>query len=84
MLTLLAPANIKAQFFLPQPQLGAINQPVRLQCHGWGAPIPANIDSSRAAKDTSPIICRTKNRAKRVFMVEARSKPAGRAPPAFW
>ena len=82
MLTLLAPANIKAQFFRPQPQLGAINQPARLQCDGWGAPIPANIDSTRAAKDTSPIICRRKNRAKRVFMVEARTKPAGRALPA--
>ena len=64
--------------------MGAINQPVRLQCDGWGAPIPANIDSARAAKDTSPIICRTKKRAKRVFMVESRSKLAERAPPAFW
>ena len=42
-LTLLPPANIKARFFVPQVQLGAIaiGQEVRLQCDGCVAPIAA-------------------------------------------
>lgn len=74
-LTLLPPANIKARFFLPQKQLGAvaIGQDVRLQCDGCGAPIPAKISFiAREAEYTSPIIYSKENRANLVFMVEAR------------
>jgi HlyD family secretion protein len=74
-LTLLPPANIKARFFLPQKQLGAlaIGQDVRLQCDGCGAPIPAKVSFiAREAEYTSPIIYSKENRANLVFMVEAR------------
>ncbi|WP_332778539.1 HlyD family secretion protein [Polaromonas sp.] len=77
-LTLLPPANIKARFFLPQVQLGAIaiGQEVRLQCDGCGAPIPAKISFiAREAEYTSPIIYSKENRASLVFMVEARPSP---------
>lgn len=77
-LTLLPPANIKARFFLPQVQLGAIaiGQEVRLQCDGCGAPIPAKISFiAREAEYTSPIIYSKENRASLVFMIEARPSP---------
>jgi len=74
-LTLLPPANIKARFFLPEQQLGAIavGQEVSLQCDGCGAAIPAKISFiAREAEYTSPIIYSKENRARLVFMVEAR------------
>ena len=74
-LTLLPPANLKARFFLPQAQLGAIaiGQNVRLQCDGCGAPIPAKISFiAHEAEYTSPIIYSKENRASLVFMIEAR------------
>ncbi len=77
-LTLLPPANLKARFFLPEAQLGAIaiGQPVTLQCDGCGAPIAAKISFiAREAEYTSPIIYSKENRAKLVFMVEARPGP---------
>lgn len=76
--TLLPPANLKARFFLPEAQLGAIaiGQPVALQCDGCGAPIAAKISFiAREAEYTSPIIYSKENRAKLVFMVEARPAP---------
>lgn len=85
-LTLLPPANIKARFFLPQQQLGAIaiGQEVRLQCDSCGTPIPAKISFiAREAEYTAPIIYSKENRASLVFMVEARPSPqnAGRLHP---
>lgn len=76
--TLLPPANLKARLFLPEAQLGAIaiGQPVTLQCDGCGAPIAAKISFiAREAEYTSPIIYSKENRAKLVFMVEARPAP---------
>lgn len=73
-LTLLPPANIKARFFLPQSQLGAIaiGQAVQLQCDGCGAVMQAKITFiAREAEYTSPLIYSKENRAKLVFMVEA-------------
>ena len=76
--SLLPPANLKARFFLPEAQLGAIaiGQPVTLQCDGCGAPMAAKISFiAREAEYTSPIIYSKENRAKLVFMVEARPAP---------
>ena len=73
-LTLLPPANIKARFFLPENQLGAIaiGQAVQLQCDGCGAAMAAKITFiAREAEYTSPLIYSKENRAKLVFMVEA-------------
>ena len=74
-LTLLPPANIKARFFIPQGQLGAIalGQDVSLSCDGCGAPIAAKISFiAREAEYTAPIIYSKESRASLVFMVEAR------------
>ena len=74
-LTLLPPANIKARFFVPQAQLGAIavGQDVSLSCDGCGAPIAAKVSFiAREAEYTAPIIYSKESRANLVFMVEAR------------
>jgi HlyD family secretion protein len=74
-LSLLPPANIKARFFIPEALLGrvALGQEVRLQCDGCGAPIAAKISFiAREAEYTAPIIYSKENRAKLVFMLEAR------------
>ena len=74
-LTLLPPANIKARFFVPQAVLGriALGAPVSLACDGCGAPINATISFiAREAEYTAPIIFSKENRARLVFMVEAR------------
>lgn len=74
-LTLLPPANIKARFFVPQAVLGriAVGAPVSLACDGCGAPINATISFiAREAEYTAPIIFSKENRARLVFMVEAR------------
>jgi HlyD family secretion protein len=74
-LSLLPPANIKVRFFIPEVLLGriALGQQVSLQCDGCGAPIAAKISFiARDAEYTSPIIYSKENRAKLVFMLEAR------------
>ena len=74
-LTLLPPGNIKARFFVPQAVLGgiALGAPVRLSCDSCGAPIAATISFiAREAEYTAPIIFSKENRARLVFMVEAR------------
>lgn len=74
-LSLLPPANIKARFFVPEALLGriALGQEVRLQCDGCDSPITARISFiARDAEYTAPIIYSKENRAKLVFMLEAR------------
>ena len=65
----------KARFFVPENELGAIQigQAVSLQCDGCGAPIRARIDFiSTQAEYTPPVIYSNTQRARLVFMVEAR------------
>jgi HlyD family secretion protein len=74
-LALLPPANRKARFFVPQAALGglALQQAVRLSCDGCGEPIAARISYiSPQAEYTPPVIYSNQQRAKLVFMVEAR------------
>jgi HlyD family secretion protein len=76
--SLLPPQNIKARFFVPEPQLGALRlgQDVMLKCDGCGAPVLAKISYiSREAEYTSPLIYSKENRAALVFMIEARPPP---------
>ncbi|MES2537450.1 MAG: HlyD family efflux transporter periplasmic adaptor subunit [Pseudomonadota bacterium] len=76
--SLLPPQNIKARFFVPEPQVGALRlgQDVVLQCDGCSAPVPATISYiSREAEYTSPLIYSKENRASLVFMIEARPVP---------
>jgi HlyD family secretion protein len=72
---LLPPGQTKARFFVPEAELGAIaiGQAVSLHCDGCGAAIPARIDFiASQAEYTPPVIYSNSQRARLVFMVEAR------------
>jgi HlyD family secretion protein len=74
--SLLAPGYVRARFFVPQAQLGAIalGQAASLRCDGCKAPIPATVSFiAREAEYTAPLIYSKENRATLVFMVEART-----------
>ncbi len=76
--SLLAPQHIKARFFVPQAQLGALKlgQAVTLSCDGCKQAIAASISFiAREAQYTAPLIYSKENRATLVFMVEARPAP---------
>jgi len=80
--SLLPPANVKARFFVPEAKLGAVKvgQGVKLACDGCGAPIDATVTFiAPQAEFTPPVIYSKDNRAKLVFLVEARPS-AGEAP----
>jgi HlyD family secretion protein len=69
------PANVKARFFVPEGDLSQVQpgQTVRLACDGCGTPIAAQI--TRVATEpeyTPPVIYSNAQRAKLVFLVEAR------------
>lgn len=81
-LALLPPGRVKARFFVPEGELGAlkVGQPVRLQCDGCGAPIDARIGFIATQPEyTPPVIYSNAQRAKLVFLVEAWPDPAGAA-----
>lgn len=76
--SLLPPQNIKARFFVPERELGAIRlgQKLALACDGCPAQIPAIVSFiSPQAEYTPPVIYSQKERAKLVFLVEARPSP---------
>jgi HlyD family secretion protein len=73
--SLLAPEHMRARFFVPEPQLGALKlgQAVSLACDGCKAAIAATISFiARTAEYTAPLIYSKENRSTLVFMVEAR------------
>ena len=72
---LLPPSGTKARFFVPEGELGAIRsgQAVTISCDGCGEPIRARIDFiATQAEYTPPVIYSNTQRARLVFMVEAR------------
>lgn len=74
-LALLPPQGRKARFFVAESVLGAlaIGQAVRIQCDGCGTPIAARISYiAPQAEYTPPVIYSNAQRARLVFMVEAR------------
>ena len=85
--SLLAPGAVRARFFVPEAMLGslAIGQTVQLHCDGCGAPMPARIDFiATQAEYTPPVIYSNAQRARLVFLVEARpadAKDAARLKP---
>lgn len=84
--SLLAPGAVRARFFVPEGELGtvALGQAVELRCDGCGAPMPARIDFiATQAEYTPPVIYSNAQRARLVFMVEARpeAKDAARLKP---
>jgi len=77
--SLLPPGNLKMRFFVPETVVGALKlgQEVRAACDGCSAPIPAQISYiSRQAEFTPPVIFSREQRAKLVFLIEARPAPA--------
>ncbi|MDO8248405.1 MAG: HlyD family efflux transporter periplasmic adaptor subunit [Rhodoferax sp.] len=74
-LALLPPGNVKARFFVPEGMVGRLQMgaAVNIVCDGCAAPIPAKISFiSNRAEYTPPVIYSNAQRAKLVFMVEAR------------
>ena len=77
--SLLPPGNIKLRFFVPETAVGSlkIGQAVRASCDGCSAPIAAKISYvSRQAEYAPPVLYSREQRAKLVFLVEARPEPA--------
>ena len=77
-LALLPPGNVKARFFVPEGIVGKLQTgaAVNILCDGCAAPIPAKISFiSNRAEYTPPVIYSNAQRAKLVFMVEARPSP---------
>jgi len=75
--SILPPGNVKVRFFVPETKVGAIQpgQKVSLACDGCGNAIDATISFiAPQAEFTPPVIYSRDNRAKLVFLVEA--KPA--------
>jgi HlyD family secretion protein len=72
---LLPPENLKVRFFvneaaLPHIKLGDV---VKVQCDGCAADLTATVSfMSRTSEFTPPVIYSTEERAKLVFMIEAR------------
>ena len=77
--SLLPDGATKARFFVPEVEVGALapGQPVTIQCDGCGAPIAARITRiATQAEYTPPVIYSNAQRAKLVFMVEAKPDAA--------
>lgn len=80
--SLLPPENIRARFFVPEREVATIQpgRTVLLQVDGRATPVPATISYvSSQAEFTPPVLYSQENRAKLVFMVEARPRPADSA-----
>lgn len=80
--SLLPAANVKVRFFVAETKLGSIRvgQKVSLTCDGCAAPIDAAISFiAPQAEFTPPVIYSKDNRAKLVFLVEA--KPSAQDAP---
>jgi HlyD family secretion protein len=70
---------MKVRFFVPESRLGAIRvgMPVTVSCDGCAGPISARITYiAPQAEYTPPVIYSRENRAKLVFLTEARPAPA--------
>jgi HlyD family secretion protein len=75
---LLPPGGTRARFFVPEAELGtlALGQAVTIHCSGCGAPIAARIDRIAAQPEyTPPVIYSNAQRARLVFLIEARPDP---------
>ncbi len=76
--SILPPSNVKARFYVPEPELARLKAGTRvtLACDGCVAPIAATIDFvSDKAEFTPPVLYSKDSRAKLVFLVEARPAP---------
>ena len=76
--SLLPPQNVKIRFYVPEPVLGAVRagRTVRFACDACGAPQNAIVSFvSDRAEFTPPVLYSKENRAKLVYLVEAKPTP---------
>jgi len=77
--SLLPPGNVKARFYIPETGLNAvqIGRTLEISCDGCGAPFAARVTYvSSQAEYTPPVLYTREQRAKLMFLVEARPAPA--------
>lgn len=77
--SLLPPGNVKLRFFVPETAVGALKagQAVSAVCDGCDRPVAAKISYiARQAEYTPPVIYSRTERAKLVFLIEARPEAA--------
>jgi HlyD family secretion protein len=75
---LLPSGNVKIRFYAPEPTIGRLKpgQTLSFACDGCGGPIPATITFiSDRAEFTPPVLYSKENRAKLVYLVEAKPAP---------
>lgn len=73
--SLLPPANVKIRVYVPEPLIGRLQrgQTLSVSCDGCGAPFQATISFiADQAEFTPPVLYSKENRAKLVYLVEAR------------
>ena len=78
-LSLLPPANLKVRFYVPEGEVAALKlgQTLRVAISGTAQPLEAQVSFiSPQAEFTPPVIYSRENRAKLVFLAEARVAPA--------
>jgi HlyD family secretion protein len=76
--SLLPVGNVKIRFFVPETELGRVKpgQTVSFSCDACGAPMSATISFvSDHAEFTPPVLYSKENRAKLVYLVEAKPAP---------
>ena len=76
-IALLPPGNIKIRFFVPEPALQKISlgETVTVRCDGCRSGLSARVSFiSRSSEFTPPVIYSQEERAKLVFMIEARTE----------
>ncbi|MDK2123901.1 HlyD family secretion protein [Parachitinimonas caeni] len=81
-LSLQAPAAIKARFYLPEAERPTLKlgDKVQLGCDSCGAPITATVSYlANQAEFTPPVIYNKDNRTRLVYLVEAQPAPADAA-----
>jgi HlyD family secretion protein len=80
--SLLPPANVKIRFYIPETIVATthVGDPVIVRCDGCGGDIAARVRFiATQAEFTPPVIYSRENRAKLVFLVEARADTPNRA-----
>lgn len=76
---MLPPENVKVRFFVPETVVGSLltGRAVRIRCDGCAAEVPAALSFVSAQSEyTPPVIYSNENRAKLVFLIEARPQAA--------
>lgn len=76
---LLPPENVKVRFFVPESAVGSLapGQAVRIRCDGCATEVSGVLSFISAQTEyTPPVIYSNENRAKLVFLAEARPAPA--------